>query len=459
MRIAMLSTIAWRTPPRHYGPWETIVHLLTEGLIKKGFDVTLYATKDSITSGKLIAVCPNGYEENKKIVPKVWECLHISELFEHGDEYDIIHNHFDFLPLTYIHMTKTPVLTTIHGFSSFDILPVYEKYNKKAYYVAISNADKRPQLDYIATIYHGIDVSQFDFQKKQGDYLVFFGRIHPDKGTKDCIDIALKTGRKLVIAGIIQDYEYYEKQIKPFINNKNIIYLGSVGPEKRNQILGEAYVLLHPIHFDEPFGLSVIESMACGTPVIAYNRGSMPEIIKHGKTGFLVETIDEMIEKLKEVKKIDRFACRKWVEDKFSSERMVDEYISVYKKIISEHIIENRKPWGFYKIIKNNYDLKIKELVIYPGECISYQKHEKRNEHWFVLKGIGRVIINGKEILIKEGESIDIPKEHWHRIINIGENNLIIIELQTGEYLREDDIIRIEDKYGREIAQKKPVNI
>ncbi|RKX74730.1 MAG: glycosyltransferase family 4 protein [Spirochaetes bacterium] len=336
MRVAMLSPIAWRTPPRHYGPWENVVSLLTEGLVKRGLDVTLYATKDSITSARLVGVCERGYEEDKSIIPKVWECLHISELFEHGDEYDIIHNHFDFLPLTYTGMTSTPVVTTIHGFSAPGILPVYRKYNEKVYYVSISNSDRNEELSYIATIYHGIDLSLFSFRAEPGSYLVSFGRIHPDKGVKEAIEIAKKADKKLFIAGIIQDEKYFATEIKPHLDDKSVIYLGSLGPKKRDELLGNAYALLHPINFEEPFGLSVIEAMACGTPVIAFRRGSMPEVINEGKTGFSVRSVEESLEKLPEIKSINRRDCRKWVEERFSCDRMVEDYIEVYKKIIAE---------------------------------------------------------------------------------------------------------------------------
>ena len=189
MHIAMLSPIAWRTPPRHYGPWENVASLLTEGLVARGHDVTLFATADSQTSGALHAVCPRGYEEDHSLIPKVWECLHISELFDHAGEFDIIHNHFDFLPLTYSGLTTTPVVTTIHGFSSPGILPVYRKYNKKSFYVSISDADRAPDLDYIKTIHHGVDITQFDFRPEPEGYLLFFGRFHHDKGAKEAIEI------------------------------------------------------------------------------------------------------------------------------------------------------------------------------------------------------------------------------------------------------------------------------
>jgi glycosyltransferase involved in cell wall biosynthesis len=315
-----------------------VTSFLTEGLVSRGHDVTLFATADSQTSGKLHAVCPRGYEEDSSLIPKVWECLHISELFEHAEEFDIIHNNFDYLPLTYTGLITTPVVTTIHGFSSPGILPVYKKYNSKVFYVSISDADRSPELDYIKTIHHGIDINQFDFQPEPDDYLLFFGRIHPDKGAKESIEIAKACNKKLIFAGIIQDEAYYEKYIVPHVDNNNVVYAGSAEPDRRNQLLGKATALLHPINFNEPFGLSVIESMACGTPVIAFNRGSMPELIENDKNGFLVNTVSEAIAAVARVKDINRAYCRHHVEQYFTINRMVEEYIQVY-----EMILEKRK--------------------------------------------------------------------------------------------------------------------
>ncbi|BBO83128.1 hypothetical protein DSCO28_36940 [Desulfosarcina ovata subsp. sediminis] len=336
MHIAMLAPIAWRTPPRHYGPWENVASLLTEGLVSRGHDVTLFATADSQTRGRLHAVCPRGYEEDHALIPKVWECLHISELFEDTEAYDIIHNHFDFLPLTYTGLTTTPVLSTIHGFSSPGILPVYKKYNGNVFYVSISDADRSAALDYIKTIHHGVDIRQFDFQPAPDDDLLFFGRIHPDKGTREALEIARARGKRLILAGIIQDQDYFDRYIAPHIDNDKVAYVGSVGPRSRSRLLGKAFALLHPIRFDEPFGLSVIESMACGTPVIAFNRGSMPELIENGKNGFLVDNVEAAIEALAGIKEVDRTACRSHVEQHFTVERMVDDYISTYEVILRE---------------------------------------------------------------------------------------------------------------------------
>lgn len=337
MKIAMLSPIAWRTPPRHYGPWEQVVSWLTEGLVREGVEVTLYATADSQTGACLRAVAPRPYAEDGSLDPKVWECLHIGALFEEAERYDLIHNHFDFLPLTYAGLVRTPVVTTIHGFSSPKILPVYRKYNRRVHYVSISDADRDPGLDYCATVYHGIPVEQFPFSPGPGRYLLFFGRIHHDKGVAEAIDLARRAGLPLIIAGIIQDRDYFERYVAPYLDNDKIKYIGSVGPADKGALLGGAMALLHLINFDEPFGLSVVEAMACGTPVIACNRGSMPELIRDGETGFLVKNPVEARACLPRLKELSRRRCRALVEANFTVEVMVRRYLEVYREIIEKY--------------------------------------------------------------------------------------------------------------------------
>jgi len=331
----MLAPVAWRTPPRHYGPWEQVASNITEGLLKLGIDVTLFATGDSITSGKLLSVCDAGYEDDRTRDAKVLECLHISNLMERAADFDIIHNNFDFLPLTYSRLIDTPVITTIHGFSSPKIIPVYQKYNNTGHYVSISNADRSPELHYLATVYNGLDTRNFEFNETPGDYLLYFGRIHHDKGTAEAIEIAKKSGRKLLIAGLIQDENYFKEKIEPQLNLQ-IEYLGNAEPAQRNELLGNAYALLHPINFNEPFGMSVAEAMLCGTPVIAFNKGAMPELIKPEKTGFLVDNIDEAVEAVGRVSNITRKDCHDWSLSEFSSEKMVSDYLVLYKKILSD---------------------------------------------------------------------------------------------------------------------------
>ncbi|MCK5723254.1 MAG: glycosyltransferase [Gammaproteobacteria bacterium] len=447
MKIAMLSPLSWRTPPRHYGPWENVVSLLTEQLVSMGIEVTLFASGDSITAGKLVSVCEHPYSEDPSIDPKVWECLHISELFKHADEFDLIHNHYDFLPLSYSGFTQTPVVTTIHGFSSPAILPVYKKYNNSTHYVAISEADKSDKLDYIATIHHGIDLNQFAYQAKPGDYLLFLGRIHPDKGVHDAIEVAYKTGKHLIIAGIVQDENYFKEKIEPYIDGSKVEYIGSVGAEKRQEIMGGALAMLHLIHFDEPFGLSVVESMACGTPVIAYDRGSMPELIQNNTTGFIVDDLDTAVQAVGKIKTLKRRACRDDVEKRFISQRMAHKYVEVYHNILEAR--ENYRPWGHYDDLLEREDHKIKELIINPGERLSLQKHRRRAEHWIVVSGEALVTVADKESLLKPGQSVDVPKGAVHRIMNPGHTQLVIVEVQMGDYFGEDDIIRLQDDYDR----------
>ena len=334
----MLAPVAWRVPPVHYGPWERVVSILTEGLVARGVDVTLFATADSIPRARLVSTAPRGYAEDASIDAKVYECLHNAAAFERASSgaFDILHNQFDFLPLTYSRLVSTPVVTTVHGFSSERIVPVYRAYNASTHLVAISAADRRSDLTYAATIHHGIPLEEFTFRPEPGEHLLFFGRIHPDKGAREAIEVARRTGQKLVLAGLVQDAEYFATSVEPFLDGHQIRYVGSVGPTERDELLGRARALLHLISFDEPFGLSVIEAMASGTPVIAFARGSMTELIQHEVSGFLVEPDDmeSAVDALGRVADLDRGAARAHVEQHFSAERMADDYLRLYHRIL-----------------------------------------------------------------------------------------------------------------------------
>ena len=334
MRVAMLSSISWRTPPRAYGPWELVTSLLTEALVARGVDVTLFATLDSLTAGKLDGVAPRGYSEDDSLNPKVWEALHIAHCFEHAGEFDLIHNQADFMPLTFARTTDRPIVTTIHGFSSPSILPVFQRYNDRSVYVAISDADRDPSLTYAATIHHGIPIEEFPFDPVGSEDLLFFGRFHPDKGAGEAIRAARASGRKLVMAGLVQDGDYFAREVEPFIDEVNVEYRGVLGGEDRIRALGSARAMLHLIGFEEPFGLSVVEAMACGTPVIAYAKGSMPELIDDGVTGFLVNSFDEAVAAIERIGEIDRTACRQAVAERFTVDRMADRYLALYRQLL-----------------------------------------------------------------------------------------------------------------------------
>jgi glycosyltransferase involved in cell wall biosynthesis len=334
LRIAMLAPISWRTPPHHYGPWELVTSLLTEALAARGVDVTLFATKDSQTAGKLAGVCPAPYSEDPAIDAKVWEMLHVAHVFERAGEFDLIHNQADFVPLAFSRLVETPVVTTIHGFSSQRILPAFKEYEDRVHYVAISEADRHPDLRYAATIHHGIRLEDFHFDPHGSDDLLFFGRIHPDKGAAEAVAAARRADRRLVMAGIVQDQHYYNEHVAPVLDGRRVVYHGPVGGMDRTRMLGSARALLHLINFDEPFGLSVVEALASGTPVIATNRGSMPELIDHGVTGFLVNGVDEAVEAIGRIGEIDRSACRSAVSARFTVDRMADRYLNLYRTLV-----------------------------------------------------------------------------------------------------------------------------
>lgn len=333
MKIAMLAPIAWRTPPRAYGPWELVTSLLTEALVARGIDVTLFATLDSITAGKLDGVVPAAYSEDPGIDAKVWEFRHLAHLFEQAGTFDLIHNQADFPAHAFSGLVDTPIVTTIHGFSSDRILPMYAPFQDRVQYVAISAADRHPALRYAATIHHGIRLAEFPFDPVGSEDLLFFGRIHPDKGPAKAIAAARASGRRLNLYGIVQDEGYHAREVLPALDD-GIRFHGVVGGAARLKALGSARALLHLIDFDEPFGLSVVEAMACGTPVIATRRGSMPEIVEDGVTGFLVGTPAEAVRAIERAAGIDRTRVRAAVAGRFTVERMADAYLTLYRRIL-----------------------------------------------------------------------------------------------------------------------------
>jgi glycosyltransferase involved in cell wall biosynthesis len=335
LRLALLAPISWPTPPPGYGPWEQVAFDIAEGMQRRGLDVTLFATGNSRFSGRLASVVPVGVNEDPGLNGEVYGALHIGRLFERAHEFDLIHNNFDWKPLTYaLASTAPPMITTIHGFSSPPILAAYYAAAARSFFCSISDADRDPGLPYLATTYNGVDPGAFTFVDRPGDYLLFLGRFHPEKGTHLAVEVARKAGVRLKIAGIPQDEAYFRDAIAPHIDGDAVEFLGEVRGAQRDALLGGALGLVHMTTRPERFGLTLIEAMACGTPVLGAAMGSVPEIVVDGVTGFVCADVDAAVARVPQLERLSRRACRSHVETVFSVERMVDRYLDAYREAL-----------------------------------------------------------------------------------------------------------------------------
>jgi mannose-6-phosphate isomerase-like protein (cupin superfamily) len=453
MRIAILAPIERQSPLLHEIPWQQTVSLLAQGLVRRGVDVTFFGSARSQMGADVRVVTARPGEDYQGLDPVAWESLHISEVFERALDFDLIHNCLGFIPLTYSGMVETPVLTSISEWPVETGLPVYHKYNHRSYYVSLSNAARSPELSYTATIHPGIDLEAFPFQQRSEDLLAFIGPIHPETGTREAIEIAQRASKTLVIAGLSQDEIYFQTQVEPFIDSSGIQYVGALGPRERADLLGKALALLHPMSFDEPFSFSVVEANACGTPAIAFARGAMPELITRGRNGFLVNDVTEAVAAVNRLDTLSRAECRRVAEERFSVDRMVQDYYQLYARIVEQTSREESRPWGYYEVLSDKPDHKVKRIVVHPDSKISLQLHRKRSERWTIISGSPIVTRDAEEIRLNPGDTIEIPLGAKHRVANPGTDPVVFIEVQTGEYFGEDDIERFEDDYGRPLSE------
>jgi glycosyltransferase involved in cell wall biosynthesis len=316
-----------------------VVATLAEGLVKKGIEVTVFATGDSQLAAEVRWICPRPLGEDPSLNPKIYEFLHLGFCLEQAAEFDILHNHLNCYPLVFSPLIRTPIITTLHGSALLEpeTRLIYRRYRHHPY-VSISLAEREglPELNYVANVYNGLDLTGFTPVEKPGEYLLFLGRISPKKGTHLAVELARRTGLPLVIAGYVppDETDYFEQQIRPQLDDRQITYIGPVGPEQRNRVLGGALALLHLVTVPEPFGLVLAEAQACGTPVVGFGRGSVPEVVCHGVTGFVVNTLAEAEAAVAEVHRLDRRRCRRWVEENFSAEAMVQGYLAAYRAVL-----------------------------------------------------------------------------------------------------------------------------
>ena len=391
MRIAQVATLTEAVPPTWHGGIENIISLVTEGLVKRGHEVTLFASADSKTSAKLVSTSKISFRTAGK--PDILlDFTHAAKAFLKAEDFDIIHNHTDYFGLGFSDFVNTPSVTTLHSpFSEEEarkLLGSFAHLN----YVALSFSHKRSLpaiLNIIRVIYNGIDLSTFPFSDKKQGYMLFLGRIHPDKGTHIAIEAAKQTGKPLLIAAQIDRYNnrYFNEIIKPQIDNKLIFFEGEVNQEQKRDLLKNASGVIFPVTWSEPFGLAMIEALACGTPVIALNKGSTPEIIVDGKTGFIAETESGLAYGIENVHKINSHTCRKHVQENFSHDRMVDEYVKVYEEIVQNYKLRltNRKVFSLFTFHLSPVYYELAEFLQLPlDQIVTYMErsHELVVHEW-----------------------------------------------------------------------------
>jgi glycosyltransferase involved in cell wall biosynthesis len=339
MRIAQVAPLYERVPPLYYGGTERIVSYLTEELINQGHEVTLFASGDSLTKGSLIAPCKRSLRLDPDCeMPLVYHVLQLDQVFQNAASFDIIHFHIDFLHFPFLRRLRRPHVTTLHGRLDLpDLAPLYREFYDVPV-VSISTSQRRPlpSINWQGTVYHGIPIDLYELKKTSGNYLAFLGRISPEKRVDRAIEIATRANIKLKIAAKVDpvDKHYMETKIRPLLDHPLVEFIGEIGEKEKPEFLGKAFALLFPIDWVEPFGLVMIEAMACGTPTIAFRRGSVPEIIDPEVTGFIVEDVDESLSALDKIQRFDRARCRQVFEERFSANRMARDYLKTYERLI-----------------------------------------------------------------------------------------------------------------------------
>jgi glycosyltransferase involved in cell wall biosynthesis len=340
VRVAMFSPVWFPVPPDRYGGIEAMVSLLTEGLVRRGVDVTLFASGDSVTAAEHVFVFDRAPSE--RIGETFWELNHALACLTRLDDYDVVHDHSGLLGLTVFGLTSTPVLHTVHGPLTGEVGEMYESacsVTRDVGLVSLTHAQRRPlpALPWVANVPNAVDVSRYPYRREANDYLLFLGRMSPEKGAHRAIEVARHTGRPLIMAAKCREpgeQSYFDEQIRPHLD-ENITYVGEVAHEEKCRLLSGAHSLLVPIDWEEPFGLVIIEALACGTPVIALRRGSVPELLDHGRTGFIADDLPGMVAAVENVRALDPRELREEVEKRFTPARMVDGYLEAYDQLLA----------------------------------------------------------------------------------------------------------------------------
>jgi glycosyltransferase involved in cell wall biosynthesis len=344
MKIAQVAPLYESVPPKYYGGTERIVSYLTEELVSEGHDVTLFASGDSVTEARLVAPVRRALRLDKNSIDSLaHHVVLLEEITRRASRFDIIHYHIDYLHFPTSRRLGVPHVTTLHGRLNIpDLVPLYREFRDMPL-VSISNAQRAPLpwANWQGTVYHGLPADLYDFNETPGDYLAFMGRISPEKRVDRALRIARRARMKIRIAAKVDDVdrEYFEEQIQPLLDESDAEYIGEIGEGEKREFLGNAIALLFPIDWPEPFGLVMIESMACGTPVIAYRHGSVPEVMEEGVTGFVVSGIDDAVKAVERVPSLSRRRCREIFEERFSASRMAGDYMKIYERLVAGGLV------------------------------------------------------------------------------------------------------------------------
>jgi glycosyltransferase involved in cell wall biosynthesis len=339
MRIAQVAPLYESVPPKYYGGTERVVSYLTEELVRQGHKVTLFASGDSETKARLVAACPRSLRLDKRCQDQMSHHLVMLEhVFECAADFDIVHFHIDYLHFPLNRRQPITHVTTLHGRLDIpDLVPLYQKFCDMPV-ISISNGQREPLpwANWQATVYHGLPADMYRFREKAGSYLAFLGRISPEKRVDRAIEIARQVGMPLKIAAKVDrvDKDYFDSMTAPLLRNSLVEFVGEIGDGEKDEFLGNAYALLFPIDWPEPFGLVMIEAMACGTPIVAYRGGAVPEVMEQGHTGFIVEGLDDAVEAVRRVPELSRKRCRQVFEKRFTATRMAHDYVQVFQRLL-----------------------------------------------------------------------------------------------------------------------------
>jgi mannose-6-phosphate isomerase-like protein (cupin superfamily) len=416
-----------------YQYWEKTIHSLAGGLREKGFEITVYPEHDPDMPG------PGA----------LGACVRVFDFFEKARDFDLVHGYFDPLLAARAAMAEAPAaIITLDGPISAQDLAVLKKYRDRVFCVSPFEGPPDNELDCSLTVRPGLDVDQYRFQDRPGDYIVCFARMMGNKEIVEAEEITRRAGKRLVITGNSASAKRIGR-IMPLLHGRSIEFAGLSNPEDEAGLIAGAYALLY-LGRRVPFVGSLLVSMASGTPIVAVGtNNAISEVVIPGITGFIAGSQEEAAEALSRVGGLDRRACRVAVKDRFNMDLMVDGYSRLYSAILDKTDREDRRPWGYYEVLADEDHYKVKRIVVYPGKRLSLQRHLYRAEHWHILSGTAIARSGDREVLLKSGESVDIPEKVLHRLHNPGTENLMIIEVQRGSYCGEDDIERFDDDYGR----------